>query len=362
MSDPGTEFTSVKAPQPQRVILGPWTGVARFGDFQGEYTAATTGLALNDRDYRGLLCATGADRLTWLSNLVTNQIKTLEPGQGAYAFALNAQGRILFDLNILVRPDELWLDVDRRWIPDALNHLNKYLITEDVTLVDRTADFVRLGLTGSGLREALPRLSGGDVGCGLLRAAKCDIAGCPTSFVRSDFGGALGIELFVPADRARRVFDTLVDGFGAAPVGFDVVDTLRIEHAIPWPISEINDDVLPAETGQFSRAVSHTKGCYLGQEIVERMRSRNVVARRLTLLRISGDLVPPANATLAVDGIDVGRVTSARLSPKNKAPVALAYVRAEHATPGESLTSRWDSQVQECTVLDPPEPREPATS
>ena len=113
---------------------------------------------MHDRSYRGLLEIVGPDRADWLHNLTTNEIKTLQPGRGCYAFAVNVKGRILFDLNVLAKAQSIWLDIDRRWVATALAHFAKYTIVEDVAVTDRSHDFVRLALTGGGVSDVLTGL------------------------------------------------------------------------------------------------------------------------------------------------------------------------------------------------------------
>ena len=135
------------------IDVGPARVPAHFGDVRAEYDAATKGVSLHDRSYRGLIEITGGDRAAWLHNLTTNDIKSLKPGQGRYAFALNIKGRVLFDGNVLALPESLLLDIDRRWVGPAVEHLGKYIIMEDVQLADRSADFARLALVGPKANE-----------------------------------------------------------------------------------------------------------------------------------------------------------------------------------------------------------------
>jgi folate-binding Fe-S cluster repair protein YgfZ len=132
--------------------------IAQYAALQGEWLALQAGPAFVDRSYRALLEVTGADRATWLHNLTTNQVKNLGRGEGNYAFVLNVQGRILFDLNLLVRADSIWLDLDRRFLETAKKHFAKYIITEDVTVVDRSEEFVRFGLVGAKAASLLSEL------------------------------------------------------------------------------------------------------------------------------------------------------------------------------------------------------------
>jgi len=391
--------------------------VARNAALETECQALDAGPALVDRSYRALLEVRGADRATWLHNLTTNQVKNLGRGEGNYAFVLNIQGRILFDANLLVRADSIWLDLDRRFLETAKKHFAKYVITEDVAVADRSEEFVRLGLVGAKAASLLSELGAPNAAAmaqlnhvtidlsiadqsrdregadkqnrdcqGAVPAAVISNRSMPVAVlvVRHDFCGPFAVELFVPAGKAVDFWRAHVDSGRAVPVGNEAVQVRRIEAGIPWPGHEITDEYLPAETRQLVRAVSFQKGCYLGQEVVERMRSRHVVARQLVGLRIdtpspsegegrgegpkptgpssalSTATTPPlqsgfGHTVLDSDGKPTGQVTSACHSPTLGCPIALAYVRTPHATPGTQLTMTSEGESAICaTVADLP--------
>ncbi|NOT01188.1 MAG: folate-binding protein YgfZ [Phycisphaerales bacterium] len=322
-------------PITKTVTIGPWTGADSYADLAVEYEAASRGIGLHDRAYRGLLEITGKDRLAWLHNLTTNQVKSLQPGQGNYTFAVNIQGRILFDMNLLVLRDSVWLDIDRRWIDAAIAHFNKYIIMEDVKLADRTADFARFALTGARVAQFIAR-AGLAQSCAmpLHQVEHLSIDGAQLAIFRDDFCGPFGLQILVPMASAINLWQRWTATPDVTPIGFGAVDTLRIEHGIPWPMTEITPETLPAETGQFQRAVSTNKGCYLGQEIVERMRSRGAVARRLVLIHLPEGEPPPAGSELLSDGAIVGKTTSACVSQLHGGALAMGYVRS--AVPDEA--------------------------
>ncbi|MGD2107859.1 MAG: glycine cleavage T C-terminal barrel domain-containing protein [Phycisphaerae bacterium] len=329
--------------------------IACFGDVRGEYDALGSGPGLADRSYRGLLEITGRDRAAWLHNLTTQEVRNLQAGEGAYAFALNVQGRILFDLNILVMPEAILIDLDRPFLATAGGHLDKYVLTEDVHIHDRTEGYVRLGLAGDRAKTlcmdfGVPHAAA----MAWLSTGVATIEGVSIHCFRHDFCGVFGVELLVPADRAVDIWKALSDSCrasGGGPIGYDAVDVRRIEAGLPWPVQEITDEVLPAETGQLDRAVSFTKGCYLGQEVVERMRSRGVVARRLVGLRIAGDAVPPCGAEVRLDdGGRVGALTSARHSFREKGVIGLGYVKTASAVAGTRLHVAWGEAAADAEV------------
>ena len=314
-------------------------------DLKSEYEAAKSGIGIHDRSYRGLLEITGADRISWLNNLLTQQVKTLEVGQGCYSFAVNIKGRILFDLQVLVGASFIRLDIDRLWVKAAVTHFERYIITEDVQVADRTDDYERLSLCGPRARDFLAGMGAAHVGnAAKLQHGVMNAGSAEVIFFRDDFCGPWSIQWLVRTGDGEAVAQWLASRPELALVGLGAVDALRIEAGIPWPMSEINDEALPAETGRFAEAVSTNKGCYLGQEIVERMRSRKSVARLLVSLEFEGpgeaptttsatsrqphaDLPQPGD-DLCLDGQAVGRVTSAGVSPQTGRAIGLGYVRA----------------------------------
>jgi folate-binding protein YgfZ len=326
---------------------------AAFSGLSHEYEACRSGLGIHDRSYRGLIEATGADRHAWLHNLNTNEVKNLQPGDGNYAFAVNVKGRILFDMNVIVAADRLWLDVERRFATQAVEHLNKYIIMEDVATTDRTADFVRVGVLGKGLAAF------GD-GIGLsnlaamsqLQSATFNLPDSMT-IIRHDFAGVRGAELFIPAAAAEKALAQLMAlgaGLDMTPVGLDAVEILRIESGIPWMGADIDNDVLPGETLQGERAISFQKGCYLGQEVVERMRSRGSLAKQLVGLAIDGDEAPAGGAELRIEDKPVGRLTSVRRSARLNALIGLGYLRSAHAKPDQAVTIAGEREAIFATV------------
>jgi len=328
--------------------------------WQAEYQALSTGPAIVDRSYRALLEVIGADRATWLHNLTTNQVKNLGRGEGNYAFVLNIQGRILFDVNVLVRAESIWVDLDRRFLETARKHFSKYAVTEDVTVVDRSTEFVRFGLVGPKTAALLAELGAANAAAmPTLGLSQIEWRGAVLPLLRHDFCGPFGVELFVPQPIAIEFRTALYDGIGgmrAIPVENDAVQAHRIEAGIPWPGHEITDEYLPAETRQLERAVSYQKGCYLGQEVVERMRSRAVVARQLVGLRLDSSAIPALKSEIAdSEGKPIGQVTSACHSPALGRPIALAYVKSAASNPGSCLiVSSGPERPLAATVVDLP--------
>lgn len=311
-----------------------------------EYAAALAGAVVCSRAGRGLIDITGKDRSAWLHNLVTNEVKKLPPGEGNYAFAVNIKGRCIFDCNMLIDAERILLDVDSRWLDASIKHLTKYTITEDVTLKDVSAAFGRIAIMGPGAAAVVGRLCGANLTpMAQLQHVAVTIAGADVRLFRNDFAGLPCAELIVPADAMHGV-TAAIDAGGPLPrIGNGAVLMLRIEAGIPASVDDIDDDVVPPETMQTERGISYHKGCYLGQEVIERMRSHGVLPRKLVGIRIEGDAIPPRDSAVDVDGALVGRVMSGAWSPALSATLALAYMKAARAQPGKPINVSGAAQA-----------------
>lgn len=331
--------------------IGDCRVVNDFGDAAAEYESAHKA-GLCDRSYRTIIEITGKDRADWLHNLTTNSVRELNTGDGNYSFAANVQGRILFDMNVLVDADRILLDIDRRWVERAQEHFNKYIIMEDVTLANWSESFGRLTVIGSQAVEVLASMTESNLtAAAQLQIVRASIAGQDVLLFKHDDIGISAVDLAVPQNAMAGIWDA-IQSDSVAPIGYAAIDAIRMEFGIPWPVTEIHDDVLPAETGLFDRAVSYRKGCYLGQEIIERMRSRNVQAKKLVIMTCDAAPENLAETNILSDNKSVGVVTSACPSPMNGKTIAMGYVRSESADTGQELILEKQS-ASGATVIDP---------
>ena len=310
-------------------------------DVASEYRAARYGVGLHDRGYRGLIEVAGADRADWLHNLVTNTVRTLRVGEGNYAFAVNVKGRVVFDAVILIREDAIWLDTERSHVTTAIAHLDRYHIAEDVTITDRSDRYARLALLGPRAIDVLDALGAGHArNMAQFQHGALPLQGRPRPFMRHDFAGLFGAELFVEIADAAACWRRLLEIGAPAdirPVGMAAVQSLRIQAGIPWLGQDIDEEVLAPETMQVERGISYHKGCYLGQEVIERMRSRGALARRLVRLAIDGSRPPSVPARLRVGAADAGRLTSAAACPETRRVLGLGYLKTAFYEPGAAV-------------------------
>jgi folate-binding protein YgfZ len=312
-----------------------------FGSAGDEYNAARQGAVVFDRSHRGLIVARGADRKTWLNNLVTNAVATLGDNEGNYAFATDVKGRTQFDLNVLSTPNELWLDIDLPTTVDAKSHLERYLIVEDVELEIASDRFARLACAGPTAKRVADALGVGNF-APMAALASAVVGDGQARLVRHDFVGMPGFELIVPASEATAWWDRLIRDCEAVPVGVDTAELLRVEAGIPAWGADIDQTVIPPETGQIERGISYVKGCYLGQEIIERMRSYGSIRRRLVRLATDDGDGLDIPAPITQSAANVGRVTSLVRHPTAGHWIALGYLRTSVA------------EADDLTVGDPP--------
>src|ERR1700730_17900014 len=278
------------------------------------YQALRESAAYLDLSSRGKIFATGEDRLRLLHAMTTNQVKELQPGQGCYAFFLDPQGRILADANLFVLPDRVLLDVEPEVRESLYQHLDKFIIADDVTLEDASESLTAIGVEGPKAAE-------------VLAAMGAPIPDAPYSHL--DWDGRIVARVSATGEPGFRIFGWKLTH---TPADAESIRVVRLEHAKPRYGEDIFDTTLPQETQQ-THAVSFTKGCYIGQEIVERIRSRGHVNRLLVGLRIDTTEAPVAGTKLSVDGSEAGEITSSAFSPALGKVVALGYVRAQYAAP-----------------------------
>jgi folate-binding protein YgfZ len=304
--------------------------VTAGGDVARELRAVREGAGLFRLPGRGVLEVGGGDRVRWLDGMITADVKALAPGAGAPALLLTRQGRIVADLHVLAREGAFWLELEAAALPVVQKQLARYVVADDVTLTDRRGDLVRLAAEGS-RAAALLAAAGADLG-GLAPHAwrELPIAGAAVVAAAYGFTGLPGFQLFAPAAALEAVAAALLAA-GLVPASSDTLECLRIAAGVPWLGRELDESVLPAEA-RLEAAISTTKGCYTGQEVVTRMRSRGRVGHLLVGLRFEGEALPARGAPIEGETGPIGQVTSAVLSPE-AGGIGLGFVRAEDATP-----------------------------
>jgi folate-binding protein YgfZ len=293
-------------------------------ELDAEYRQVREECGLLDRSQRGKLLVSGAEAAEYLQGQLTNDVEALSVGEGLYAALLDRKGHMQADMRVLrTAPQELWIDTEPEALEAARRHLETYKIGREVAIADVTGERSILSLLGPRSAEIaatapLPEQAS--------EAARVAAAECLA------VGTAVGIDLIVGSTDTAAVREELL-GAGAVEVGAQVAEVLRIEAGTPRFGAEMSGETMPAEAGIVERAVSFTKGCYIGQEPVARLHYKGRPNRHLRGLELSAPTV--AGASLRLGEKEVGRIGSACLSPA-RGPIALAVVRRE-AEPGAEL-------------------------
>jgi folate-binding protein YgfZ len=307
---------------------------ANFGDARAEFQALLSACGLYDLSWRAKIAVTGGDRVRWMNGMVSNNVRDLAAGHGVYAFMLNAQGRIQADLYVFQRGDSLLVDIEGGQRDRVLQLFDHYIIADDVEVADVSDKLTALGLTGPESRPVLER-----AGIPAPDLAHVQFADVPwqhagqqksVTLLRSGEEARESWQIWIGPELAGELWQALVKA-GARPAGTNALNLFRISRGIPQFGVDIRERDLPQETGQ-TRALNFTKGCYLGQEIVERIRSRGAVHRQFTAFTVEGAL-PEAGVKILSGEKEVGEITSSAILPLpgGDRPVALGYLRREAA-------------------------------
>jgi folate-binding protein YgfZ len=339
--------------------MGVWFGCTLpddFGDAREEQRFANESVALIDKNYRAYFTFNGPDRVRYLNAILTNNIKDLANGQGVVSLLLNAQGRILAEIETFAEGEKIFLVsylMNRERLAEVLE---KYIIMDDVTFSDDAEKFGTLAVEGPRAAEVVKELTGVDLNS-LLQLGWADVtvssrtsegmtaaktssgnsdAAIPCRLVRRFAGG----EFIVERDRLEALWDILLQAtrrHGGGPMGYTALSAQRLVQGVPWFGYDFGEKQIPHEAGLESSHISYTKGCYTGQEIVERVRSRGQVNRRRVELLFSGDGVPENGAELTMEGKAVGYVTRAARSWYPPSVLGMGYLSKEHRGAGAQV-------------------------
>jgi folate-binding protein YgfZ len=314
------------------------------------YDAARRGAAFLERESRGKIAVAGNDRKTYLHAMLTNDIATLEPGTGCYAAYLTAQGRMITDLRVLEVGDMTLLELRAGDVPAVLEKLDAFIFTEDVRLGDLTAAFAEIRVAGPSAASVVAAALGRGTPPGTppsaenlrawpeFRNARAALEGQMVLVVATRELGVPGFDLFVEHAHRGRLADALAAA-GAERMSDQAAGVLRIEAGTPLFGVDMDAETIPLEAGIEGRAISFSKGCYPGQEVIVRVvhRGGGRVARRLVGLTLADDRTPSPGEPLYAGDREVGKIRSAAWSPSLGRPVALAYAHRDFTDPGTEL-------------------------
>jgi folate-binding protein YgfZ len=327
--------------RPQEALLEPaphcGTLTPRvFDGLAGEMDSLLHSAGVSDLGWRGKILVTGSDRLRWLNGMVSNTVQSLPEGEGNYSFLLSVQGRIQGDCYVYRRSGDLLLDTGFDQIPALMRHLDHFIIMDDVELADVSRQWTALSLAGPGAPRVLATLGFSPPASGVehprpenARLTAARIGEVPCTIIEAYHVAIPRFELWFAPEHVFAVWETL-QAAGATPCGLEAMETLRVLEATPLYGIDLNDRDLPQETAQ-ARALNFSKGCYLGQEIVERIRSRGKVNRQFRQFALDGSQPSQLPMELRSGEQSVGRITSTASLSSAGLPqdLALGFIRIE---------------------------------
>jgi aminomethyltransferase len=337
--------------------FGPWIVPWHFGSMEEEYRALRTGVGLVDFSTQALLECRGADRADFLHRLLTHDIKRLAPGKGCQAALLTASAKLTAIMAVFADPDALWLLCDLPLANLIAQTFDRYLFSEQVTIVNHERRKVVLALQGPDAIACAARLSGGSISleepgdhaivqfhglsARLIRHSLTDVAGLLC--ITDEADGEPVWELFTQHGKAD----------GLRVIGWEALNIARIEAGTPWFGIDMDHTNLLPETGLETALVSDTKGCYLGQEVIARMQTYGSPNKKLMALIIEGDQVVEAGDLITRPGGEapLGSITSACRSPALKRSIAMGYLRRGAYEPGTVVAVHHGTASLQATVM-----------
>ena len=312
-----------------------------------EYTAVRDGGAgVIDLSARGRLLVSGSEAVMFLNGLITNDMKTLAVNSWMPAVFPNVQGRLLAAVRIIHREDGFLIDTESTTLETVAKLLERFTLAGDFRVTNQTGETAMLSVQGPNAEKVVRVVLGeaANVGRQQVVTAQLD-GGSKVTIIRATHTAEDGFDLFISTNESRSLHEALTKA-GAQPVGPDALETLRIEAGIPRYGIDMDETNVVTETN-LDDAVSFTKGCYIGQEIIARIKYRGHVAKKLTGLVFQTQVALEGGAKiLSSDGKEIGRVTSLTFSPRLKRTIALGYVKYDYLQSGTPV--KVVSPEQEC--------------
>ncbi|HXX43169.1 MAG TPA: glycine cleavage T C-terminal barrel domain-containing protein [Candidatus Acidoferrales bacterium] len=313
----------------------------RFSDFEKEYRAAKQSVGLIDSNWHAILVLAGRDRVQYLHNISSGDIKSLAEGRGTLALLLNPQGHILAELEVYALPEKLLVLSHVSQRERTVATLKKYVIGSHVQIDDQTDRMGSVAVEGPRAMEVIADLCGVSVAdLPEMSAQETAVEGVSGFLVKRSHFAEPGAEIVAPRENLPALWSKLlaaVRASGGEPIGMAALNALRLEAGVPWFPVDFNEAHIPHEAAVENTHISFNKGCYTGQEIVERVRSRGHVNRKRVLLKFSTATPPTSGTKLYAGGAEVGYVTSAAFSPATGTSIGMGYVRQAQFAPGSIL-------------------------
>ncbi len=329
-----------------------WLVPADYGDMAAEHRAVMTGAGVIDRSMLGKATVTGRDRAAFLQGMLSNDVKALQPGHGCPAAFLDAVGKVVSLLVAYALSDRILLELPPGSTEKFLQAIDKFLISEKAEFESSDDAYAILSLQGPKAGEVLARASGTALDLAPYAHAEVAVGGAAVRVTRRAEAVTPGFHCWVAPEDAPAIWKAFREG-GAVPVGADASEALRLEAGIPAYGVDVDESVILPET-RLEALVSYTKGCYIGQETVARVKYRGHINRGLSGLVLDGETVPSPGDPIFAEDKDIGRVTSAVRSIALGRPIALGYIRREHFEPGSAVSVKSADRLVSGHVSDLP--------
>jgi folate-binding protein YgfZ len=304
------------------------------------YRSATEGAAVAEKDGFGVVKITGTERISWLQGMITNDVQALKPGQGCYAAHLTPQGKMVAHMQVLVDDDTVWLSLERVSISNVVAAFDKLIIMEDAQITDMSSGYSILNVLGPKSPDVLSAWLGQKLTIGEPYSHR-NLGDC--RIVVSD----LGYDIWVPTGQVDHVLRSFVE-HGATAIDHGTWDVLRTEAGIPVYGVDIDETTTMPELG--SQGISYDKGCYIGQEVVAKVKYIGHVNRKFVGLILSGKAAPELKSVIRKGGRDVGYITTALFSPKLSKPIALGFISRATGPTGTEV----EVGAEKATIVDLP--------
>ncbi len=333
-----------------------WNLAVQFTDPVAEHNAVRNSVGIADISYLGTLSLTGEDRAIFLHRLISNDVENLTVGEGNYSTLLTNRGKIIADLKVYIFEDTIYISTAPENIDNTFAELDKYIIADDVELsvvTDKIGSIAVYGPKSPDLVESvlgLKELSS----LAEYHSQYCEIDGVWIGCVRSNTVGEYGYHLYTSTNVLEGLWEKLLtERPDVVPIGWDAVESLRVEAGTPRLAAELTDDIFPLEA-ELEHAIDFDKGCYIGQEIVARMKYRGHPNRLLRGIEIDTENPVPQNSPIVNDDKEIGWVTSSVYSPTLGKPIAMGYVRMAFTEHGSRIQIKTSNDTISGTVVNLP--------
>jgi aminomethyltransferase len=334
-----------------------WLMPKSYGNDLEEYQAVRNNVGIVDLSHRGKLRLSGKEHVKFLQGMLTNDLNKLEEGKGLYATLLTVKGRVISDMNVYREKESTLLDLEPGLNEKVREHLLKFRLSYRVNIEDITESLALLSIHGPNSKKLLQKTFSEDIPeLNEYSFFTKEINGFRIMVVRVNRTGEEGYDIFIPPDSAKALWESLTEKgqeVGLKPVGLLAMETLRIEAGIPKYGVDISENTIPIEAGLWN-ALSFEKGCYVGQEVIARIKWRGHVNWHLVGFEIESESLPVKDDKIIHDGREIGYTTSSTFSPALKRVIALGYIRREFKEPGTKVLVKIDLKDKSAEVVSTP--------